>query len=61
MVQNKHGDFSMAIDWTEAQAFRKSLKSGDGTPLPDEELHVTLSGGIADAIDNAKAPPSGDE
>jgi hypothetical protein len=61
MAKGKYGEFSMAVDWPEAQEFRKSLISTDGKPLGEKQLHVTLSDGLADVIEKTKAPPTGDE
>jgi len=44
------GGFQMTIEWPEAQAFRQSVRSGDGASLPDKDLHISLNGGIGDAI-----------
>jgi hypothetical protein len=40
----------MAIDWPEAQEFRHSLVTSNGTPLGGKDLHVSLNGGIGDAV-----------
>jgi hypothetical protein len=64
MIRNNIGDFhgyQMEVDWPEAQEFRRSLKTGEGKPLGDKDFHVSLNGGIGDAIAKAKAAPTGDE
>ena len=64
MVRHDIGDFhgyQMVVEWPEAQAFRKSLTTSDGKPLGDKDFHVSLHGGIGDAVKKAKATPTGDE
>jgi hypothetical protein len=64
MIRHDIGDFhgyQMELDWPEAQAFRASLKKADGTPLGNKDFHVSLNGGIGDAVAKAKQAPTGDE
>lgn len=64
MIRNNIGDFhgyQMEVDWPEAQEFRRSLTTGEGKPLGDKDFHVSLNGGIGDAIAKTKGAPTGDE
>ena len=63
MTRKDIGDmpnFQMEIAWPEAQAFRRTLRTTTGKTLDATDLHISLNGGIGDAIKaRDAAPPPG--